>query len=240
MSKTKSTTGREEHISLSAKVEQSLKDRILNGAWNEGFKLPSEGKLCTEFGVSRTAVREAMRQLRGQGLIDTVNGSGSYVSGGRLENVAQAMVAYSSLACEEHASRDLIDFRIIIEGEAASRLAQQADRESLIKPVLAALDEMKSSPDGKEFADADMKFHFALLDTSGNAFISMMGHALNAHYDRFIRLSHAANSPETRSLTIDEHTRILNAIESGDGAAARNAIRDHLTVAADRLRATNG
>ncbi|QQL44575.1 FadR/GntR family transcriptional regulator [Sulfuriroseicoccus oceanibius] len=236
MSKTSPTPGHDEHVSLSAKVEHSLKERILNGDWEEGFKLPSEGKLCTEFGVSRTAVREAMRQLRGQGLIETINGSGSYVSGGRLENVAQAMVAYSRLAGTRDASQDLVDFRIVIEGEAASRLAEQDDRSALASKMWEAYHEMESADNGLDFANADIRFHLSLLETCGNAFINMMGQALNAHYERFIRLAHSADDPTTRNMTLDEHKRILDAIESGDSTMARDTIGAHLGSAASRLR----
>src|SRR6476469_826285 len=88
-------------VSASFQVESYLQDRILSGEWPTGFKLPSEAGLRKQFGASRTVIREAIRRLQGRGLLKTVNGSGSYVSGGQLEHVSQALNAYSMLTSDD-------------------------------------------------------------------------------------------------------------------------------------------
>ena len=220
---------------LSEGVERKLERRILSGQWEEGYKLPSEGKLCEEFGVSRTAVREALRELRGRGIIETINGSGSYVAGGNLEMVSKAMIAYSSLTTDTQANEDLLEFRVLIEGAAVGSLARRSRRKQTRLQVLTdILDQMRETSDREEFGKLDSKFHLIILETCNNAFINMIGKTLYAHYQRYIREAHAMATEGMRQDTLSEHTRIIDAIKSSDAEAAREGLEEHLTAAAER------
>ncbi|MEO1857016.1 MAG: FCD domain-containing protein [Rubritalea sp.] len=220
---------------LSEGVEQKLEKRILSGQWEEGFKLPSEGKLCEEFGVSRTAVREALRELRGRGIIETVNGSGSYVSGGSLEMVSKAMTAYSSLTTDAKANADLLEFRVLIEGAAVGRLARSTrNKGTRLQLLTDILDQMRETSDRVEFGKLDSKFHLIILETCNNAFINMIGKTLYANYQRYIREAHAMATEGMRLDTLAEHTRIVDAIKSAGADAAREALEEHLWAAAER------
>ncbi len=220
---------------LSEGVERKLEGRILSGQWEEGFKLPSEGKLCDEFGVSRTAVREALRELRGRGIIETVNGSGSYVSGGNLEMVSKAMTAYSSLTTDSKANEDLLEFRVLIEGAAVGRLARSTrDKETRLKRLTDILDQMRETSDRVEFGKLDSKFHLSILETCNNAFINMIGKTLYAHYQRYIREANAMATEGMRQDTLTEHTGIIDAIKKSDADGAREALEGHLSAAAER------
>src|SRR3954454_5442533 len=92
--------------SANYQIEAYLQDRILSGEWPTGFKLPSEAGLQKQFGASRTVIREAIRRLQGRVLLKTVNGRGSYVSGGQLEHVSQALNAYSILMADDETFGD--------------------------------------------------------------------------------------------------------------------------------------
>ncbi|MFC4992499.1 FadR/GntR family transcriptional regulator [Rubritalea tangerina] len=220
---------------LSEGVEQKLEQRILSGEWEEGFKLPSEGKLCEEFGVSRTAVREALRELRGRGIIETVNGSGSYVSGGNLEMVSKAMTAYSSLATDSKAASDLMEFRILIEGAALGRLARsKRNKATRLQRLTDILEAMEQESDPTEFGRLDSRFHLSILETCNNAFINMIGQTLYAHYQRCIGEAHAVATEGMRKDTLTEHAAIVEAIRNEDADAAREALEEHLTAAAER------
>lgn len=222
---------------LSEGVELKLEERILSGKWAEGFKLPSEGKLCEEFGVSRTAVREALRELRGRGIIETVNGSGSYVASGNLEMVAKAMTAYSSLTSDEKSASDLIEFRVLIEGAALSRLARSTrNKETRLQRLVEVVDAMAAEKDPEKFGVLDSKFHMVILETCNNAFISMIGKALYAHYQRCIGKAHAVATEGMRLDTINEHIVIVDAVKAGNGEAAREALEEHLEAASERGR----
>lgn len=220
--------------SLSYHVEQALEGRMLSGEWPEGFRLPSEGQLCKDFGVSRTAIREALRELRGRGLIKTVNGSGSYVTGARFESVSRAMATYSRMANQNHTTDDLVDFRTILEGEAASRLALNPDKELGVNALQGIIEKMDRAPTADDFGAMDLEFHLCLLSTFQNTFISMMAEALYVHYEKFIKESHRLATENMRHLTLEEHQAIVDAIRQGDAAKARAALKTHLQVAAKR------
>ena len=220
---------------LSEGVERKLEGRILSGHWEQGYKLPSEGKLCEEFGVSRTAVREALRELRGRGIIETINGSGSYVAGGNLEMVSKAMIAYSSLTTDTQANEDLLEFRVLIEGAAVGRLARSTrNKQTRLQRLTDILDQMGETSDLEEFGKLDSKFHLIILETCNNAFINMIGKTLYAHYQCYIREAHAMATEGMRQDTLAEHTRIIDAIKNSDAEAAREGLEEHLTAAAER------
>lgn len=220
--------------SLSYHVEQALEKRMLSGEWPEGFRLPSEGQLCKDFGVSRTAIREALRELRGRGMIQTVNGSGSHVTGARFESVTRAMATYSKMARNSHTTHDLVDFRSILEGEAASRLALNPERETGVNALKQVIGKMHDASSVEAFGSLDLEFHLCLLNTFQNTFISMMAESLYVHYEKFIKESHQLATDEMRCLTLKEHQHIVDAIHEGDSLKARTAVETHLNAAAER------
>lgn len=220
---------------LSEGVELKLEKKILSGELAEGHKLPSEGKLCEEFGVSRTALREALRELRGRGLIETFNGSGSYVASGNLEMISKAMTAYSSLVSDEKATNDMIEFRILIEGAALRRLAKSnRNKATRIEKLNQIIDKMQQTSDGLAFGELDSQFHIQILESCNNAFISMIGKALYSHYQKHIGLAHASATKGMRDDTIVEHSNIIKALVASDGDAAQTALEEHLTAATER------
>ncbi|MFT5882737.1 MAG: GntR family transcriptional repressor for pyruvate dehydrogenase complex [Crocinitomicaceae bacterium] len=222
---------------LSEGVERKLEGRILSGQWEQGYKLPSEGKLCEEFGVSRTAVREALRELRGRGIIETVNGSGSYVSGGNLEMVSKAMTAYSGLTTEVKATEDLMEFRVLLEGAAVGRLARSHEKKAApLQLLIDVLDAMCDAKDTAEFGKLDSKFHLIILETCNNAFINMIGQTLHTHYQRYIAEAHTGATEGMRQQTLSEHAAVVEAIKNSDADAAREALEEHLSAAGERTQ----
>ena len=157
----------ERQAPLSDGVEQALEKRIISGKWPVGFRLPSEGKLCEEFGVSRTAVREALRELRGRGMIETLNGSGSYVAAGRLEMVSRAISAYSSLTVDKKSALELIDFRGVIEGAALLKLSLSCNKR-VMQRLTQLLDQMKAEQRIGRFMQICAKFHITILESYHN------------------------------------------------------------------------
>lgn len=222
-------------VTLSDKIERKLEDRIMSGEWEVGFKLPSEGKLCEEFGVSRTAVREALKELRGRGIIHTARGSGSYVSGGCLDMVSQAMSAYSNLSVDEKSATDLIEFRAMIEGAALQRLARfQNNYHADILAMEEILQKMNSDISTEQFCELDTKFHVTVLKACDNAFITMIAEVL---YDKYLH-SHG-DTPELitkamRDATVEEHAKILDTVKSGAALDAVEALEGHLKAAEAR------
>jgi GntR family transcriptional repressor for pyruvate dehydrogenase complex len=217
---------------VSQQIEAYLQERILSGDWPSGFKLPSEAGLCRQFSASRTMIREAIRRLQGRGLIKTVNGSGSYVSGGRLENVSQALNAYSVLIAGEKDFGDLLELRMAIEGDAAAKVArnQSSDDWQCLEDRISA---MEASRVLEEFAILDIDFHMEVLRLSGNELFMSLGKALRDRYVRFAIDSYRKGE-KLREGTLEEHRHIVREIMSGDPASAREAARQHVCLARSR------
>lgn len=216
----------------SHQIESYVQERILSGEWPAGYKLPSEAGLRKQFAASRTAVREAICSLAGRGLLETINGSGSYVSGGRLENVSQALNAYSVLVAGEKTFGDLLELRMAIEGDAAAKVARQQSPDDwpYLEQKLAA---MEATHVLEEFAILDIDFHMELLRLSQNELFASLGKALRDRYVRFAIDSYRTGG-RLREDTMEEHRQILRAIMTGDPVAAREAARKHVSLAKSR------
>jgi GntR family transcriptional regulator, transcriptional repressor for pyruvate dehydrogenase complex len=213
-------------------IESYLRDRILSGEWPTGHKIPSEAGLQKQFGASRTVIREAIRHLQGRGLLKTVNGSGSYVSGGQLEHVSQALNAYSILMADDETFGDLLELRMAIEGDAAAKVAsnKSSDDWQSLANRLAAMDAAHLL---EEFSILDIDFHMEVLRLSGNALFVSLGKALRDRYVRFVIDSYRTGE-RLREQTMAEHQQICEAIMSGNPALAREAARKHVWLARNR------
>ena len=83
------------HIPYYAQVKDIIRERISNGTWNVGDRLPSEAELCTIFGVSRTVIRQALQDLIHEGLIKRRKGKGSFVSANKIsEQLVQKLTGF--------------------------------------------------------------------------------------------------------------------------------------------------
>lgn len=214
----------------SVQVARTLQKHILTGKWRPGSKLPSEQELCKQFKASRTVIRESIQHLRGSGMVNTVNGSGSYVAEGRVTRVREALATYSKLTSDAQATRELLQLRTALEGEAASHLAGRPDRDAT--PLVRRLDQMRRATTLKRFATLDIEFHMDLLEASGNRLLAELGQALR---DRYVALAieayradGEAREQTLRERTLREHQAIVDAIIAGDPEAARDAMHSHV------------
>ncbi|HVZ30726.1 MAG TPA: FadR/GntR family transcriptional regulator [Asticcacaulis sp.] len=211
-------------VRLYRRVADDLADDIRKGAYATGEKLPAERELADTFGVSRPTVREAMIALEIFGLVEIRHGSGIYViqSGG-----ARPTDASGEADGEVDVSAfDLIEARIIIEGETAAVAAAAATEED-IETLEGFVARMKSG-DEVEFEVADQAFHQylagithngALIDTIENLWALRMRSSLTKQI-----MARSGDRPSR----VAEHKRIVSAVRTRDPAAARAAMRQHL------------
>ncbi|MET0704495.1 MAG: FadR/GntR family transcriptional regulator [Mycobacterium sp.] len=212
---------------LAQRVVTGLKDKILAGDLPPGHKLPSEAALISEFGVSRTVVREAVSRLQAEGLIETFQGRGSFVL---------AMPAPTSFTVESAAIRthqdvlDMIDFRLGIESEAAALAAGRVDAVTS-KTISTALQTFVAAAPEDAVA-ADFGFHLAVASASGNRFYVELLDSIGPMMIMLPRtrlgdeysLTDAGHVERVRR----EHDNIAAAIVAGDSDTARAAMRVHL------------
>jgi GntR family transcriptional repressor for pyruvate dehydrogenase complex len=214
---------------LSEKVAASITQAIMDGTLVPGERLLSERELGEQFGVSRTVIREAVRSLVANGLVEARSGRGLQVAGVGPEAVSRAMAVF----LHRNAT---IDYRRVNEvrsaleidmaGYAAER-ATPADIE-LLETLTAELEAVGDDVDAA--AGLDVAFHRAIGEATQNELFPVLLDAIGPVLLE-IRLR-AFASPELRDYAHEAHREILDAIAAADVERARAAMRRHLETAA--------
>jgi GntR family transcriptional repressor for pyruvate dehydrogenase complex len=213
--------------SLFEALAAQLEDWILSGELEPGARFPSEEALRRQFGVSRPVVREALARLRERGLIDTVNGSGTYVKHPDPEDLTAAVVRHLRVAAGDSGSvTKVYEARIAIE-TATARLAASHATEHDVQTIVARLDEMRAERANVErWTAADIGFHLAVASGSHNPFLATLLTPLVKVIERGIIESFGSRKAVEAGLRA--HEAIWQAIRDRDPEGAETAMRDHL------------
>lgn len=217
---------------LPAKIAASVAQEIASGRLKAGEKLPTENELAKTFGVSRSVVREAIAQLRNEGLLDTRQGVGAFV----LERRPVIRIDSTQLANPE-SFRSLFQLRVPLEIEAAGLAALHHTAEDLARldealEIMRGMDTRWTS----EGVAADLAFHCALADSTGNEYYPMFVGFIGDKVTNTIAVARArAELEQIVQITVAEHTAIRDAVAARDMMLARAAMRAHIMGAAARL-----
>ena len=224
---------------LSVQVIWKLREDIVSGVYAAGDKLPTEPALVEQFGVSRTVIREAIAELRADGLVRPRHGIGVFVQ--------EARPPEGSLVLLNQVSKKLSDIieelelRVAVEVEAAGLAAERASpaQEAEIQDHLFEFSSLMKA--GKATALADFAFHMAIARSTNNArfeeFLSHLGRRTipRAKLGELIGEDHML--PIRDPYLHQEHKKVADAILARDPAAARMAMRSHLFGSLERYRA---
>jgi GntR family transcriptional regulator, transcriptional repressor for pyruvate dehydrogenase complex len=213
----------ERETTLPDKVAGQLRQLIVDGVLKGGDRLPSERDLGEQFTVSRTVVREAVRYLLAQGLIETTVGRGyrvAYFSGAPVHESMALYLRGRPLAYEQiHEVRATIE--VTIAGLAAKR-ATSADIEAMEAACLA----MENADDDDAAARADLLFHNAVIKAGGNELFVVM---LTSIEDVLLDIRReTVNMPGRRKRGVAAHREIARWVGAGDGERASAAMQAHL------------
>lgn len=195
-----------------------------------GDRLPAERALATDLGVSRTAVREAVKVLEAMGVVRSGVGSGP--TAGTVV-IAEPGVALGAalrlhLATNHLTAADVVETRVLLETWAAGHAvlhAAELDRADALIERMGA-----SGVSADHFLILDAGFHVALTRAAGNPLISAMMAALRESIEGYT-LSLTAKLPDWAATSARlrlEHRAILTAIRAGDSARAATLLRDHI------------
>ena len=207
-----------DNTSASRRAEDRLRDEIVNGRLQPNERL-IESDLARFLGVSRTVVRAALVRLEHEGLVEHERNRGSRV---RFVELSEAV--------------EIQEARAVLEGLAARLAAQRAtpdDVESL-KAILGEMQRLREADDLLGVSNENAKLHRRLLEISGHATASRLIATLNSQIVRF--QYRTILLPGRGELSAAEHAAIVDAIAAGDGDAAEDAMRAHLSHIADALR----
>lgn len=219
---------------LPTQIAAAIEQEITTGALKAGEKLPAELELAKTFGVSRSVVREAIAQLRNEGLVDTRQGVGAFV----LELQRRQVIRIESADLVNAESfRSLFQLRVPLEVEAAG-LAALHHTAADLKRLDDALEVMhgvhtKWTDDG---IAADLVFHNALALCTQNEYYSLFIGFIAEKITSTIAMARArAELEQIVHITIVEHTAVRDAVAARDMHRAREAMRAHIMGAAARL-----
>jgi DNA-binding FadR family transcriptional regulator len=213
-----------ERSSLTMGLATRLGCRITSGRLSPGAFLPTEKEVQTEFGVSRTVVREAVRHLAGKGLITVRPKVGTRVRPSTEWNMLDADVMRWHLLADVRRPfvEALYEMRLINEPAAARMAAARItpqDRQALRE----ALDGMAKHPRGSaELIAADLSFHRIVLSATGNPILRSLGAMIEKSLSISFSLSWRQNPQEE---TVHQHARVHDAICAGDGELAETFMR---------------
>ena len=189
-----------------------IKDAILFNRFRVGA-IYSQEAICTELGISRTPVREALLELQKDGYVSFCRGKGVQVV-----PVSQTM-AHDILEARLYAER--------VNAELAAVRATQQERDYLVQ-TLKDLQENLEGRDGQLLYRVDHRFHRGVAAAAHNQLIYRQSEVLLDHYLRFEVKSVYNNSIDGK-IVFEEHVAILDAIQSGNGERAKQAMEKHLT-----------
>ncbi|WP_374652046.1 FadR/GntR family transcriptional regulator [Dongia sp.] len=213
--------------SLHRSVAQDIGARILNGEFAPGTLLPNEAEWCEAFGVSRTAVREAIKMLMAKGLILSRPKIGSRVQPRASWNLLDRDVLawYCAAANPTHFLIHMQQVREILEPETAA-LAATNRTETQMAEIDAAFAAMREAKTLAAWNDADVLFHQAILLAAGNELLVPLGLVIESALGSMFRYTASQRGDIGR--TLPGHERILQAIRTRKPNAARLAVRQLL------------
>jgi GntR family transcriptional repressor for pyruvate dehydrogenase complex len=210
---------------LYEQIVQQVEESILNGQLKPGDQLPAERDLAQSFGVSRTAVREAVRTLREKGLVEPFSGRGTFVTNGTSQAIRQSLDLMIRVNRQE-GSAHLAELRLVLEPEIAGLAASRIESQLLgtMRETVAIMDQ--NLHDREAYIEADLDFHLALAEAAGNPLIlSLLDSIVGLLREQRSRIFDVEGGPERGQ---HHHKRILAAVEQRKSEAAREAMRAHL------------
>ncbi|HWF71944.1 MAG TPA: GntR family transcriptional regulator [Solirubrobacteraceae bacterium] len=204
--------------SLTDSIAGLLRERIVSGRFEPGERLV-EAEIARQLQISRGPVREALAQLRAEGLVIDRPRRGSFVAELTMNDV-----------------REIYELRAALEGRAARLLIERDDRAALAE-LGVIIDAMKAATeidDRDGFADLDTRFHTELCRLSGNrrlhlAFVQQSG-LLNVFLQMEIKTQY-----RTLAGILDEHVELFGDLSSGDGQRAQAGCDRHMAEALERV-----
>jgi DNA-binding GntR family transcriptional regulator len=187
-----------------------LRDAILGGALRPGEKIVEE-QLCADFGISRAPLREALRLLAQQGLVEHLPRRGSRVAAPSPSDILQ-----------------LFALRHVLERHAIGTALPLADVDPALGPVRAALEQMRSATGELDHDDAHRMFHAAVVGLAGNRQLDIALEPILLKLQLPMAMNLRAEARHHRARDgIARHRAILSALETNDPGVVVAALQDH-------------
>ena len=221
---------------LYQEIVEHVQALILAGELKPGDRIPAERELADQRGVSRAAVREAIKALAEKGLVEVRVGRGTYVAELKADHVVESMALLLREA--RNTPEHLQEARELLEVPIARLAARNRDdgHVARLRALLAQMDAQRHASRG--FIDADSAFHLELARATGNPVLELLSRTLLAML-RAERVFMVGFRDEIRG-AMGSHVRIVDAVERRDADGAAGAMAGHLAHVSAVLRSLRG
>lgn len=219
---------------LAESVFEDILDRIIDGTHPPGAALPPENDLAASLEVSRLTVREALKKLQAQHVVQIRRGLGTYVNPTAQWTDLQAILRHASTAADSpEISLRLLEIRRMVENGAAELAALHATTEDLsrMETANAQLQVAHEAKDLDAVTASDLAFHEAILRASANPFLPVILGPLSQLLYTMRR--ETSSFHEVQLHAIEHHTLVLEAIRTRNPELARKAMQAHINQTYD-------
>jgi DNA-binding FadR family transcriptional regulator len=229
-------------VSAHDQIVRALAEEILSGRLAPGEKLPVEQDLLERFGVSRTALREAIKTLAAKGFLSVKTRVGTRVTDPLHWNYFDKEVLGWHVAggMDAEFRRNLAEVRRALEPPAAALAAERCTREDLTA-MRAAVELMRRESHSEyAFARADLALHLAIGAASQNPMMRSLASVIETALLEAFTLSPPTREPKLHRETVEAHERIVDCIEAGDAQGAYEAMLAVIDMGYRRVEAEKG
>ncbi|MGF7158753.1 GntR family transcriptional repressor for pyruvate dehydrogenase complex [Rhodoligotrophos appendicifer] len=221
---------------LADQIAEVLRREIVEGVRSPGSRLPTEQQLAEMFDVGRAAIREAISRLKQDGLVQSRQGLGAFVT----ETGISTAFRIEPARLDRRELALMFEFRRPLEVDAAG-LAAAHRTKAQIGRLREAKEQMAQAIEmGEDGTTADAFFHRCIAEASGNHYFIEFMSFLESSVRGAIMTArqNTAQFPGLGRMVEAEHETVYRSVEAGDVDGARAAMLTHLTNAASRLRLT--
>lgn len=217
---------------LLIKIVNSIAELMMQGVWRPGDLIPSEGDLAQLFGVGRSTIREAMKSFVVLGVIEARAGEGSFVRESTSDLLSGAF--RWGLLLSERNMDDLVEVRVLVETNCARRAATSRTPEDVAR--LRDINGRMADSDINQgaFMARDNEFHIEIARIAGNVLLQNISSTIQAIVGIWYPSTYYQQ--EIKSLTMSEHAAVVDAIAAANSEGASEAMQEHISLAAERLR----
>ena len=215
-----------DRANLAQRTAEQLRREINEGdTYAPGSKLPNENELSLEMGVSRTTLREAIRILVAEGVLQVHRGKGTYVNA-RQEPLSDALPSFHE---QKVALKDLYEARLIIEPAAAALACQRAtdeEIEEIVRLVKATQEQFHNDYNNQEIIQREIAFHDALIRASHNQFFDYFIQVVNQTIEKTFELEYKWEAVAEGAY--NDNFMIIDFLRKRDAEALRSVMTIHL------------
>ncbi|WP_251551434.1 FadR/GntR family transcriptional regulator [Neobacillus muris] len=219
---------------VSTVVTEYIIKEIKNGHYQLGCKLPSERELMQIINAGRSSVREALNTLADLGVLEKRMGIGVFVKKTDLTTLVDSFVVSALL--DTKISNDLLEFRLILEVEAAGIAALKATEKELASMEEAIAIHLEAIEQNKPTLEADELFHKAIVLATQNKIIQKVYHQLS---DLLYSFRNNLLKVESKQKSLQYHKDIYKAIKEGDKDEAKSIMKEHILEVTERYMHIN-